>query len=110
MYDESQEDCPICYETIDTSRNIVITPCGHRFCFGCLLEHCFIHHHRFQQPLCPVCRSKINDSRWKRETSNTDNQHIINQRNRITIENIGPILNNLRQLHEINNYLNRSQN
>lgn len=101
LYNSSQTTCPICYDTINTSRNIVITSCGHRFCFGCLLEHCLRNHDNYQQPSCPVCREKINDPRWNREIDRTR----LRQRHRIILENLQPLLRQIIQINEIHTLL-----
>jgi SWI/SNF-related matrix-associated actin-dependent regulator of chromatin subfamily A3 len=47
---ESQEDCPICLDTLKTP---VITKCAHTFCTGCIervLEN---------QTKCPMCRAEL---------------------------------------------------
>ena len=61
MYDNNQINCPICYDMLNLNRNIAITPCKHRFCLGCLLEH------SKRSGLCPVCRGNISDRRWRRD-------------------------------------------
>ena len=67
MYDSNQTNCPICYELLDLSSNLAITPCKHRFCLGCLLEH------NKRSGLCPVCRGNIRDNRWRNSNSNGNN-------------------------------------
>jgi SWI/SNF-related matrix-associated actin-dependent regulator of chromatin subfamily A3 len=49
---ESQEDCPIC---IDTLADPVITLCTHTFCFACI-EKVIDGQHK-----CPMCRAPLDD-------------------------------------------------
>ena len=35
----SDEDCPICFATLDPSDTVVMEPCGHLTCSGCMREH-----------------------------------------------------------------------
>lgn len=50
-------ECPICYENITKNNNICITPCGHEFCFTCLIK-CMN-----KNNLCPCCRSVLNENK-----------------------------------------------
>lgn len=49
---ESQEDCPICFETL---HNPVITNCGHFFGRGCIMRAIEDQHR------CPMCRAELRD-------------------------------------------------
>ncbi len=49
---ESQEECPICFETL---HNPVITTCGHAFGQECISKVIEI------QKKCPMCRAELND-------------------------------------------------
>ena len=46
--------CPICLENISSSKNMVITECGHSFHCSCLMTN--ISHNGFS---CPYCRTKM---------------------------------------------------
>ena len=48
----SECECAICLETL-TKKNIAITPCGHKFCFTCLMENFKV------SKACPLCRTTI---------------------------------------------------
>ena len=45
-------DCPICMETIEGTKNIIVTECGHRFHCNCLMQNAA--HNGFG---CPYCRT-----------------------------------------------------
>ena len=49
----SERECVICYEPINASSNVCITPCGHEFCFNCMLKHLS------QNNGCPCCRAVL---------------------------------------------------
>jgi len=48
-----QKECIICYESLNTTKNICITECGHEFCFSCMMKHVQ------RNNGCPICRSVI---------------------------------------------------
>ena len=41
--------CPICYDSLEKSKGLVDTPCGHQFCLLCYV--------RLEEPSCPMCRA-----------------------------------------------------
>ena len=47
---ESNLSCPICLNDIIENNNCAITPCGHKFCFNCIVQSL--------QSIytCPICR------------------------------------------------------
>jgi hypothetical protein len=47
--------CPVCFDPITTDKNVCSTPCGHVFCFGCMVK-CLN-----TSNTCPYCRSEINN-------------------------------------------------
>lgn len=49
---DSQEDCPICLETL---KSPVITKCAHTFCTGCIERVIEV------QQKCPMCRAPLED-------------------------------------------------
>jgi hypothetical protein len=53
----TNNECPICMETIDSNKNIIITDCGHKFHCKCMMEN--IRHNGFG---CPYCRHKMINS------------------------------------------------
>ena len=52
------EDCPICYETVDPTRNRCTTPCGHTLCFTCMIQY-WNTHPAHTDYACPCCRSVL---------------------------------------------------
>lgn len=47
-------DCPICMDNVDSTKNCVITECGHCFHTSCLMQN--ITHNGFG---CPYCRTAM---------------------------------------------------
>ena len=45
-----KKECAICYEVIGTT-NVCVTPCGHDFCFKCMIKSFQIN------DTCPMCRT-----------------------------------------------------
>jgi len=54
------EECPICYDELDTS-NSVISDCNHRYCMSCVLGTIWMSMKRnaFLNPTCPLCREVL---------------------------------------------------
>lgn len=50
---DSQEDCPVCMETLDLRKEPVITKCAHIFCTPCT-EQFIANQHK-----CPMCRAEL---------------------------------------------------
>jgi hypothetical protein len=53
--EKKEQDCPICYEKMQT---MITTNCNHEFCDSCVksyLESCTKH------PTCPLCREKTRE-------------------------------------------------
>ena len=60
LIDKKDKICVICYEDIEKN-NFVITSCNHKYHFNCLLQHLTY------KNTCPLCRSKIEDERPRKE-------------------------------------------
>lgn len=58
-------DCCICYETIGKTNNCV-TPCGHSFCFKCLMKCMSLNN------TCPMCRTLLEDEKEIEEEEDDD--------------------------------------
>eukprot|EP01062_Namystynia_karyoxenos_P065572 TRINITY_DN5926_c0_g1_i6.p1 TRINITY_DN5926_c0_g1~~TRINITY_DN5926_c0_g1_i6.p1 ORF type:complete len:1145 (+),score=312.34 TRINITY_DN5926_c0_g1_i6:75-3509(+) len=54
--------CPVCYDTLQRD-TLEQTPCGHRFCSGCLERV------RATRPLCPMCRHRIGEDPPRRDSN-----------------------------------------
>jgi hypothetical protein len=50
-------ECSICYETLDPRRNMCVTPCGHDFCFVCIMTSLA------WRTSCPCCREPLMPTR-----------------------------------------------
>lgn len=48
-----EESCPICFEILESDKNVAITNCKHRFCSQCIFKHVS------QNNSCPFCREKL---------------------------------------------------
>lgn len=51
----TDNDCPICYDPISTKNNNCVTPCGHEFCFKCLMLSIA------RNNKCPCCRAPLQE-------------------------------------------------
>ena len=47
--------CPVCLEDMPLDRNLVITGCGHTFCFGCMVNMLYVG----TVTVCPCCRKSL---------------------------------------------------
>jgi hypothetical protein len=52
VYREENNECVICYDVIGVTNNCV-TPCGHAFCFKCLMSAMILNN------TCPCCRTEL---------------------------------------------------
>lgn len=52
-YDNEETICPICMNNIIDHNNIAITPCGHKFCFNCIIDSLQTIY------TCPCCRTYL---------------------------------------------------
>ena len=60
-------DCPICMETIEGTKNIIVTECGHRFHCNCLMQNAA--HNGFG---CPYCRTVMAEEPLNEEDDDDD--------------------------------------
>lgn len=51
--DNDETICPICMDNIINRNNIAITPCGHKFCFNCIITSLQTIY------TCPCCRNVL---------------------------------------------------
>jgi len=66
-------DCPICMEVIVTTKNIVVTECGHTFHCSCLMAN--VAHNGFSCPYCRTAMAKeveVEESEYEGDGSITD--------------------------------------
>lgn len=52
---DEPSECPICYDNISLKNNNCITPCGHQFCFKCLMMSIA------RNNRCPCCRANLQE-------------------------------------------------
>lgn len=62
--EEEGNGCPICLEPFPCAPRI--TPCGHTFCFPCILRHLKHQHDRGVVRTCPMCTSPLVPNALKR--------------------------------------------
>ena len=51
--EEEKENCCICFEPMNLKKNYCVTPCGHAFCFICIVKT------MAKQNSCPCCRASL---------------------------------------------------
>ena len=68
--------CNICYESLGDN-NTATTPCGHKFCFKCIIESLQYRN------TCPCCRAILKPS--KENSNNTDDANIESYEDDITL-------------------------
>lgn len=73
--EQTQHECCICYETIGKS-NMTVTPCGHQFCFSCLMKSMDLRN------TCPCCRAPLREEKdiidhddEEEEFTDSDSEH-----------------------------------
>ena len=66
----SECSCAICMELL-TAKNIAVTPCGHKYCFTCLMENITF------SKKCPLCREKIAPDMPKKIIKDQDYSDIV---------------------------------
>lgn len=52
-------ECMICTQSPINLGELIITECGHEFCFNCILEHIDFQQKNKKDPFCPACRGPI---------------------------------------------------
>lgn len=63
-----EKECAICYDTLGTT-NTCTTPCGHEFCFKCMMEA--LNHNNS----CPCCRSTLKEEVVEEEDSDDEEEY-----------------------------------
>lgn len=53
MEPTEQKECPICFDVIKEASNNVVTECGHKYHFNCLMRSLQV------KAECPLCRKKV---------------------------------------------------
>ena len=101
MVEIEEPECSICFNKIG-ERNNCVTPCGHLFCFTCIIEVI-----RHDSNSCPNCRSAFTEN----NTIINDNENIINDNENIINDNEN-IINYNENINNniINNYINNNEN
>jgi Ring finger domain len=66
---ELDNECVICYETIGKT-NCCVTPCGHHFCFKCLMKS------MERNDGCPMCREPLQDPSDDDEEDDSENDYV----------------------------------
>jgi len=78
--------CPICYEKLQfleydndddeivPTSNVITTPCGHSFCFTCLMTHLD------KKNKCPLCRNELCKKQKYKLVSTQEGCNAINQK------------------------------
>lgn len=51
---EAGNECVICYESLNATKNRCITECGHEFCLSCMMKHA-----QRNNGGCPMCRAVL---------------------------------------------------
>lgn len=57
--DLKEDECSICTASPINFGEMVVTPCGHSYCFTCLLDHIEFQTNKNAQVLCPNCRAPV---------------------------------------------------
>ncbi|KAG5416992.1 RAD5 [Candida metapsilosis] len=86
LYDcvNPENECSICTTSPIPTNELTITPCGHTFCFSCILEHLDFQSELKREKLCPNCREPISKyklfrGRRQKTTSNEIRFHTQNR-------------------------------
>ena len=82
VVEDEPEECPVCYHTLNPTRNIAITDCGHKFCFNCIAR-CIKSNNS-----CPICRQQLDKHSAPRQDFTHDAAiNLIQQATRDILEN-----------------------
>ncbi|KAF3991732.1 hypothetical protein FT663_02605 [Candidozyma haemuli var. vulneris] len=75
--DLPNSECSICTQSPINVGEMVVTECGHNFCFHCLKEHIDFQSNNGNDPLCPDCRGPISIYRlFKVRNKETDKKEV----------------------------------
>lgn len=75
--DIPNSECSICTQSPISVGEMVVTECGHSFCFHCLKEHIYFQTKNENDPLCPDCRGSISIYRlFKLRLKETDKKEV----------------------------------
>ena len=55
--DGGGEPCPVCHEPMKNGSDIMITPCGHSFCYFCIMR--LYERHHAENTSCPICKRMV---------------------------------------------------
>lgn len=108
-------DCCICLETLGNT-NITTTPCGHTFCFSCLMKSMDLRN------TCPYCRTKLREEEDIIEESDeesygeehdydseytyyTDHNYILDWDEKTLLSNTSNPINKIASVDEIMNFV-----
>ena len=67
MSAQALRECSICYDEL-TARNVAIPPCGHPFCFNCMMKH------TMRSETCPCCRANLIEEDEVIDIEHTDDE------------------------------------
>lgn len=68
----SQEECPICLDTLELGGSAMFTAeCGHKFHYTCLLEN--VNHDEANSDKCPICRQ--DQKEWPEPSKGLAKEH-----------------------------------
>lgn len=56
-------ECFICTQSPIEMGEMIVTECGHSYCFNCILEHIEFQKNQGKDPLCPGCRTPVSKYR-----------------------------------------------
>jgi len=65
LNDDSITECVICFEEIGKT-NSCVTPCGHKFCFNCMVKALK------KKDTCPMCRTALQEESEEESDSDSD--------------------------------------
>jgi hypothetical protein len=99
-------ECPVCFDAIDETKNCVVTECGHKFHCSCLMKNA-----SFNGFNCPFCRTVMaempedsdeedddyesDEEESDEEESDEDDEDTHSQKYNIIVENLQDLVNEL---------------